>query len=274
MREHRPSNPEAAKVFDEIFNDDSAESAISDSESLELGQSQDDTETVTFDPNRTGAHSVSNPNRTGSLDPNRTGSNFSQDPNVSSSRAAIDPNRTGAHRSADPGMTGSRKGRDPNNTTSGMRPVNGTHAHENVMRSASGIEISEPMRTGSESERMSEIRSVSLPSHSREEDSDSSSLKILLLIFANVIYWGIVAIGCISPFLPDFNFGSLAPWQIIFSRLWLSFVLLGAFYAAITNVLHFRNWKIFQKSKVKRITLFLVGDVVVSFVLIRLICLF
>ena len=81
-----------------------------------------------------------------------------------------------------------------------------------------------------------------------------------------------------APFSEGFNPGTLAMGQIMFSRIWLAFVLLGAFYLAITNIGHFRNLPLFRASgkgdKLLKIILFLLADVVISFVIIRIVCLF
>jgi len=111
----------------------------------------------------------------------------------------------------------------------------------------------------------------------RDEDAESSRsiFKILLLIVASLIYWPIALVGVVSPFMEGFNPGGLAMWQVVFSRFWLAFVLLGAIYAVVVNLGHIRDARIFQgRRKVLKLIGFLLVDFAISFVLLRVICMF
>ena len=111
-----------------------------------------------------------------------------------------------------------------------------------------------------------------------EAVSSRSMFRVLLLVLASVIYWPIAIVGVTAPFAEGFNPGTLAMGQVVFARIWLAFVLLGAFYLAITNIGHFRNLPLFRArskgGKLLRIIVFLLADVAISFVIIRLVCLF
>lgn len=111
----------------------------------------------------------------------------------------------------------------------------------------------------------------------RDEDEESSRsiFKILITIVASIIYWPIAIIGVVSPFMEGFNPGGLAMWQVVFSRFWLAFILLGAVYALVVNLGNFRHARFFRgRNKVLRIIVFLLADLVISFIVIRLVCLF
>ena len=123
--------------------------------------------------------------------------------------------------------------------------------------------------------------SYSRQTYTRAEEeavSSRSMFRVLLLVLASVIYWPIAIVDVTAPFSEGFNPGTLAMGQIMFSRIWLAFVLLGAFYLAITNIGHFRNLPLFRANgkggKLLKIILFLLADVVISFVIIRIVCLF
>ncbi|MGI6220600.1 MAG: hypothetical protein ACOYIP_01810 [Coriobacteriales bacterium] len=111
-----------------------------------------------------------------------------------------------------------------------------------------------------------------------EATASRSMFRVLLLVLASVIYWPIAIVGVTAPFSEGFNPGTLSMGQVVFSRVWLAFVLLGAFYLAITNIGHFRDCPIFRArgkgSKLVRIIVFLLADIAISFVVIRLVCLF
>lgn len=111
----------------------------------------------------------------------------------------------------------------------------------------------------------------------RDEDAESSRgiFKILLVIVASIVYWPVALVGIISPFMEGFNPGTLAMWQVVFSRFWLAFVLLGAIYALVINLGGVRNARIFRgRRRMLKIVLFVIADFAASFVLLRLVCLF
>lgn len=109
-----------------------------------------------------------------------------------------------------------------------------------------------------------------------EEVASRSVLRILVLVLASVIYWPIVIVGVTAPFMEGFNPGTLAMGQIVFSRVWLAFVMLGAIYLAVTNIGHFRDLPIFRASgkagKLLKIIVFLLADIAISFAVIRIVC--
>ena len=98
-------------------------------------------------------------------------------------------------------------------------------------------------------------------------------IRILVTVIVSIVYWPLAAIGVISPFLEGFNFGALAPWQVIFARFWLAFVMGGILYALAINLFHVRNWSFFQKMKPLKIALVVVLTIAISFGVIRLVCL-
>ena len=99
-------------------------------------------------------------------------------------------------------------------------------------------------------------------------------IRIIVTVIVSIIYWPLAAIGVISPFLEGFNFGALAPWQVIFARIWLAFVMGGILYALAINLFHIRDIRFFQKMKPLKIALAVVLTIAISFGVIRLVCLF
>ena len=102
----------------------------------------------------------------------------------------------------------------------------------------------------------------------------SGFIRTLAIILVTIIYLLVAISGIATPFLPDFNFGTLAPWQVYFARFWLALVLLGGIYAVAVNLFHIRNARFFQSYKALKIILFIVADIAISFIVIRLVCLF
>lgn len=108
--------------------------------------------------------------------------------------------------------------------------------------------------------------------HAKKGKSTSKAQTVATII-ASMVYWPLAIVGIASPFMDGFDFGTLAPWQVIFTRIWLAVALLGFIYALIVNLGSIRDRGFFRKAKPLKIAVAVVADIVIAFGLIRIVCL-
>ncbi len=99
-------------------------------------------------------------------------------------------------------------------------------------------------------------------------------LQTPIAVILSIVYWVFVAVGMVSPFLEGFDPGSLNMWQVVFTRTWLSFPLLGVVWAFAVNLGDLRDSEVLRHGKLLKIAAIIVLDVLISFALIRIVCLF
>ena len=127
-------------------------------------------------------------------------------------------NRSGYPESQRGGYQGRQREDYPNNQRSGhSSSQNRDIAEDNLRQPRRGV-ATPSQRQESDLHQVRRVRAVEedsnddLVSEMREESSKSSKqvFHTLLIVVANIIYWPIVVAGIASPFMPDFNPGTLS----------------------------------------------------------------
>ncbi len=108
----------------------------------------------------------------------------------------------------------------------------------------------------------------------RNNHSHKRSAQTLITLILSIIYWPFVIIGIASPFIEGFNFGTLDLWQVVLSRILISFIALGIPYVLAVNIGGIRRAAFLQRNRVLKTVLLVVAGVFISFVLIRIVCIF